>query len=251
MDKISLTCKAFQYLAALLGATELWGFTDAFQEETEEEIKQDIIYIKEELIEQNLADMNFDGIFEVNDEVNDMIRVCTSFDRYISVELRDRNQVAKSHLFFTKAGITLKLDAAGTGVIISRIGALDVIDEIMNLYPNPVWLNLEGEPFSISLRDLASIKKGKKIDQLIRKGCGREIAETLGEGLSGKGVLNTMVVLEREAGGITMCSHTLMFVPSGTLLLTITDDTATDDVRVEPVKGTTWRDQLAQALLLI
>jgi hypothetical protein len=250
MDTISLTGKAIQYLARRLGATELWGFADAFEGETDEEVSRDFVKIEEELIGCNYGDMNFDGKFQVDSEVEKFIRACFDFDRYISAELRVKNAVTNNRLFFMKGGTTAMLEAVKDVVKISPINASDIPDVIMNLDVKPVWLACGNEARAISLSDLGSLKDGKKAEEkLIKKGIPAEMIEALSKGISENCALNAMVVLERNSGDITMRSHTMMYSSGGAILITIPENSEDDNVWIEPVQEGIWRAQLERILL--
>lgn len=250
MDTISLTGKAIQYLARHLGATELWGFADAFEGETDEEISRDIVQIEQELIGCNYGDMNFDGIFQVDREIGDMIRVCFDFERYISAEIRIKNAVTNNRLFFMKGGETAMLESAGGAVKLSSIDVSDIPDVIMNLNAKPAWIDCSSEARSISLNDLGSLKNGKKAEEkLIKKGLPGEMVEALSKGISESCTLNSMVVLERKSEGITIRSHTIMYSSGGAILITIPENSEDDDVWIEPVQEKKWQAQLERILL--
>lgn len=250
MDTISLTGKAIQHIAKRLGATELWGFADAFEGETDEEVRRDILQIEEELIGCNYADMDFDGKFQVDREVGDLIRVCFDFERYISAEARSKNTVITNRLFFSKDGITVMLEAEGDVVKITSIDETQIPDEIMNLYTSPAWMTCNCEACSITLSDLGSLKNGKKAEEkLAKKGLPSEMTEALRKGISENCALNAMVVLERASGGISMRSHTVLYSSGGAILITIPENSEDDDVWIEPVREGTWRAQFKRILL--
>lgn len=245
MDEISITGKALLYLAAMLGAPEIWGIADAFYGETDEEIIQDTRLIQDRLIDQNYADLDFNGEFQANEELMAAVRVCADFDRYISTEIRDRATVRKNRLFFTKDGKTIRIQDSGDELTLYAMEEPDIPDEIMGLYPNPVFLNSGCKPVSISMRELVRIKKGQKEqEKLLARGCCEQMASALCEGLLENAVLNTMVVLKRGSGNIELKSYSYAYTNKGTILFVIDDDNASDDVWIEPVQSDTWREQL-------
>ncbi|MDD4729783.1 MAG: hypothetical protein PHN55_13680, partial [Dysgonamonadaceae bacterium] len=86
MSKIELNAREILYLSALAGATEFIGIPDGFYGMDELEIKQEILKIQSELERRGYAQADFDGNFNPNAEVMQVIQICAMCEKYISVD---------------------------------------------------------------------------------------------------------------------------------------------------------------------
>lgn len=109
MNEIQLNARELLYLSAQLGAAEFFGIADPFMGMGPEEIRGALAKARISLDEKGLAQMSFDGSFEVMDEAADLVRVCAFCDAYHAAEFVVAGKSSRHLLYFHEQEMVLLL----------------------------------------------------------------------------------------------------------------------------------------------
>ena len=122
MTKIVLSPHELLYIAVCLGATEVFGVEDAYYGMNETEIKTTIINLQTALEEREYATANFNGSFEIADNVRTTVEIVAKCERLIVVNDTDT--------FYSKGEKIISLQKSGKACVLSDVP--DLANDILS-----------------------------------------------------------------------------------------------------------------------
>lgn len=127
---IELSDKEFVYLAIQLGANFISGIQNKFVGMNSNEINESIPKIQNSLISKECLQMNFDGTFFIDKELEQLMQICIDCEKYIGLE-KDTHQGKLLKLnFYKKENRYAKIRIENGHLYISKTSKAYITQEI-------------------------------------------------------------------------------------------------------------------------
>ena len=257
MSKIVLNAREILYLSALAGATEFIGIPDGFYGMDELEIKQEILKIQSNLESKGYAEADFNGNFNPNTEVMQVIQICAMCEKYISVDKISAAGTAKL-LFYLYDNKIIKVKAISDIFELTSVNPADINPYILE---HINWITQDEDagskvviPQSLltKVKDLTenvSIKTGT--EELYKAGCSNIQAQIIYSGLSGTSNYCSVIIVDFNSEENDALSIMAINSKIGSLEIIPVDTGGKDAVAFQTIDYETFKRKLSDALSLI
>ena len=255
MSKIELNAREIIFLSALAEATELIGIPDGFYGMDELEIQQEVTKIQSELEKKGYAQADFDGNFNPDVEVMQVIQVCVMCEKLISFEKVSTAGNTKI-LFYLYDNRVIKVEAIADEFELTSINPADINPYMLEQID---WITREehdiGQKVVIPHSLLQQIKDSignefepkKFTEELYKEGCSPIQAEIIYCGLSETSNYYSIIMIDFDSDVVS-----IMVINSnyGSLELKPVD-TEEEGVEFQKIDYETFIEKLMDALSLI
>lgn len=259
MSKIELNAREILYLSALAGATEFIGIPDGFYGMDELEIKQEILKIQSELERRGYAQADFDGNFNPNAEVMQVIQICAMCEKYISVDKISALSNPEKLLFYVCNNRIIKVKAISDIFELTSVNPADI-----NLYilEHINWItqdeNDAGNKVVIPQSLLTQVKGSIENvsaktgpDVLYKAGCNNIQAQIIYNGLSGTSNYYSVIIVDFNSEENDVISIMVINSKSGSMELIPVDTGGKEAVAFNTIDYEAFKWKLSNALSLI
>lgn len=259
MSKIELNAREILYLSALAGATEFIGIPDGFYGMDELEIKQEVLRIQSELESKGYAQADFDGNFNPNTEVMQVIQVCALCEKFISFDKLSAAGTIKL-LFYLYDNRVIKVETIADEFELTTLNPTDVNTYILK---HINWIAQEEKdvgnkvviPQSLLQLIKGSIEDGFTekiaIEELYKAGCSHVQAQIIFGGLSGTSNYYSVVIVDFNNEENDVMSIMAINSNNGSLELIPVDTGEKEAVEFHKIDYEILKRKLADALSLI
>lgn len=259
MSKIELNAREILYLSALAGASEVIGIPDGFYGMDELEIKQEVLKIQSELESKGYAQADFDGNFNPNTEVMQVIKVCALCEKFISFDKISSASKAKL-LFYLYDNRVMKVEAVSDKFELTTLKHADINPYILK---HINWIAQEkkdvGNKVVIPQSLLHQIKESTEdgfseklaIEELHKAGCSDVQGQIIYSGLSGTSNYYSIVIVDFNNEENDVMSIIAINSNNGSLELIPADTGEEEEVVFHKIDYEIFKRKLADALSLI
>ncbi len=259
MSKIELNAREILYLSALAGATEFIGIPDGFYGMDELEIQQEILKIQSELEGRGYAQADFDGNFNPNAEIMQVIRICALCEKYISVDkISEANNPTKLLFYFYDNSI-IKVKAISDIFELTAVTPANINSYILE-HINWITQGEEnaGSKVVIPQSLLAQVKDSTEnvstktgAEELYKAGCDNIQAQIIYSGLSGASNYYSVIIVDFNSEENDVMSIMVINSKSGSLEIIPVDTDEKEAVAFHKIDYDTFKNKLTHALTLI
>ena len=202
MEKLSLTIRELLYIASLTGANEFIGVPDGFFGMNEGEIASEINSIKTALVNKQYSEMNFDGEFNIRQDVVDSIGNCAMCDKYISFD-KTTSTNKKALRYYIKDNIVYRLSEISDGYELQVVENDSIMGEIKENISIENNMEIIETKMTLESAPLEKIKSMSEFDnpenELNMMGCDSHMAKILYRGLKGDANYYSLIVIDYAA----------------------------------------------------
>lgn len=223
MEEMTLSTKEFLLAAASLGAKNFFGISDPFYGMTAEEIQSECQNLQCSLEKKGYATVDFEGSFELMPEAASLISSCIKCRSYLLVQLGEVGKVTHQFLAYASESGLVGADVQGQDISLRRMDKESVVPSVLEKIQPPASGSGERSRAVVKQADLAQVQSlavdepEKAVEQLLDKGCPRELASVLVQGFRKEAgryllfrtdvcarALTEMVVIQSAAGAVCM-----------------------------------------------
>ncbi len=211
------------YMSALIGADNLWGLADPFQNCADAEIPFELLRIQDQLIQIGVVKATPDGYLYPSEELLGILKHCMNSEKvYVfnsSMSTSDNVQLR----FFEHSGVLIRYSFRNKAEL-SQINRELAFQEIRALFGDaePITeTDLSLVTGVTRLRRMGSLSRQHFLFELKNCGCEDSLATLIVDGLQGKSEFCSLLAYERKGGSETLTGKlvTLRFA-SGNLIVT-------------------------------
>ena len=260
MSKIVMNSREILYLSALAGATEFMGIPDGFYGMDELEIKQEISKIQTELENKGYAQSDFDGNFDVNDEIKQIIQTCAMCDKYISVERLSAGGGTVRLLFYFEGERIVKIEEVSDGFDLTLAKAAEIRSSILERIDWTAHSEIiAGNKVVIPQSLLAEVKDSAENEfsgkagesELSKAGCTNAQAQVIYSGLSGTSNYISVIIVDFNSEENDVMSIMVVNSKSGSLELIPVELDENAAVEFRAIEYDVFEAKLRDALTVI
>ena len=260
MSKIVMNSREILYLSALAGATEFMGIPDGFYGMDELEIKQEILKIQSDLENQGYAQSDFDGNFNVNEEIKQIIRICAMCDKYVSVEKLAAGGGAVRLLFYFEGGRIVKIEEVSDKFKLTFAKASELHPSILEHID---WIDnseiMPGNRVVIPQSLLTQVKSAAENEfsekagetELSKVGCTNAQAKIIYGGLSGTSNYISVIIVDLNSEENDVMSLLVVNSKGGSLELIPVEVDESDAIEFCAIEYDEFKAKLSTALAAI
>ena len=198
MEKISITLKELAYLAAELGAKELFGIRDPYYGMTAEEIHRGKASLQTALDQKGIVEMDFSGKSTITEKAKQLVSVCAFCDAYVVSDARG-GEAEQLFTAYCRGGHWVLLEHGAETSDLYACDAGSIAEKIGAAVPDGAAADAGSEQFCFSCELIAQAQgllqggqPQKAETVLLEGGLNRRAAEILLDGLQGKGIFCTL-----------------------------------------------------------
>jgi len=260
LSKVVMSSCEILYLSALAGATEFIGIPDGFYGMDELEIKQEILRIQLELENKGYAQSDFDGNFEVNDGIKQIIQICALCDKYISVERIFAGGETIRLLFYFFNERIVKIEEIASKFELTFVKPSEINQSILE---HISWIThseiISDNKVVISQTLLEQVKNSvnnefdeKSGEETLNKiGCTNAQAKIIYSGLNGKSNYISVIIVDFTSEENDVMSIMVVNSKTGSLELVPIEVDENDAIEFRSIEYDIFKIKLADALAKI
>lgn len=223
MEKITLSIKECLLAAAKSGAKQFFGLSNPFVGMTADAVRQEIGEIQLSMEKKGYAEVGFDDVFSLREDVNELIGLCTNCDSYLLAQFIVPNEQKRQLVVYAGAEDFAHAQVYDDTVTLGRLKEDTILRMLLDeIRPAAAGV---GDPYSTQIRqgDLAKVQSlatddpSTAIDQLAELGFPLLIATLLVQGFRKEAVrcaffhtdlkhrtLTQLIALQSESGAVCM-----------------------------------------------
>lgn len=226
MQNIQLNACELLYIASLFDVDELYGISDGFYGMDEAEIAAEINNVKRRLNDKGYAEMDFDGNFNIKDEVMKVIEVCVKQDMYIAFDKVQKTANAALRLYI-KDHKVVKVVGDHINYTVQTTDINSIKSDLLSFvnWTDDKRILKEKETF-IENELLRKVKGMNELDdpekELKLMGCSNIKSKILYGGLTGDAEYYAMIIIDFTAEEQDV--YSLIFIHSSDGILKLTPD---------------------------
>ncbi len=247
MEPLKLSSSELLYICSEQGIESFIGIKDGFYGLNEAEINAKINTIKNVLLNKQYADMDFDGEFEINKDVLDVVNVCASPEKYISFnKVNNKSKIIFN--FYEKDDKIYMFEDKDEHYDISAVEREEVSKRFFDNLALDGAVKSKTDKVFISMVDLRKIKNiNGDLDvsaELKELGYNKELYEVLYDGMKGYVDYYSLYSIDNSSDTSVLNAKTFVKKGDEILKLTLCQQDYIDGVEVSYVSAETIKNEI-------
>ncbi|MCL2671188.1 MAG: hypothetical protein FWF10_04020 [Clostridiales bacterium] len=250
MQQVILTPEELFYLCSSLGAAEIFGVDDVFYGMTDAEIAERMQKAGESLGARGFAQMDFDGIGTLEEELLALIRPFALCRQHIVSDITVKGKDHTGFQFYSMEDAMVRLikNEDGTLEVHAVTGgeAASLLTRAFHISDMP---GSADAPFIAQQTELDAAKRKKDIrTSLTALGCGEAMAEIIAAGLREEGVYHSVVATDFTNMEMPIQTFLCLSCPNGMLQIVPVLDGGEESMEFRNIGAEDVRTHIARLL---
>ena len=206
--------------------------------------------------QKGFAVSDFDGNFQLTDEIKSAVGICANCDAFIVAEKKWAGQNPIRELYYVKESAILKLLESENGNVLSPVNSADELiashtkdDGFKTATPQfTASLTIPNNVLTAAKSHLDGLDSSEGVNMLMRNGCDEAAAHAIWRGLSGDADFTAIAVIvpKGEQSGV----QNAMFIDAGNCIIRMSPvgSLGEEEVRFETVSRAQAQEIIAETI---